>query len=151
VLSKTNSVRAPSRRDVAHAARRPPRHPRSRLRRSRQPAVPGRAPSPCTMLRGLGILPAARMPWTVPYRPVHAADHRSVGSTPPYVRRSRWPCNSGIFVVTVASPEASPVKPECCSPLLPPPLPRCRAIHAAAIELRPSLLPTVKQVRTSLP
>jgi hypothetical protein len=108
-LSKTFSVRAPSRRDVAHTAcarpaRRPPRRPHSRPRRPRQPVVPGRAPSPGAAPRGLGILPAVRTPWTVPYRPVRAADRRSVGSTPPYARRSRWPCYGSICGITVTSP-----------------------------------------------
>jgi hypothetical protein len=163
MLSKTKSARAPSRHDVAHASGRPPWRPRPRPCRPRQPAVPGRAPSPCAAPRGLGILPAARTPWTAPYRPmrmpwtasyqpvrtpwtapyrsVRTADRRSVGSTPLYAHRSRWPCYGGIFVVTAASPGALPIKPERCSPLLPPPLPRRCAIRAAVVELCPPCFP----------
>jgi hypothetical protein len=72
---------------------------------------------------------------------VRVADRRSVGSMPPYARGSRWSCYGGIFVITAASPGASPIKPERCSPLLPPPLPRRRAIRAAAVELRPPCFP----------
>jgi hypothetical protein len=93
---------APRRR--AHHTRRPPQRPRPRPRCSRQPTVPGRAPSPGATPRGLGILPTARMPWTAPYRPVRAADHRSIGSTPPYARRSRWPCYGSISSITTTSP-----------------------------------------------
>jgi hypothetical protein len=107
-ISKTFSVRAPSRRDVANTARatparRPPWLPRPRLRRPRQLAVPGHAPSPGATPRGLGILPAARTPWTTPYWPVRAADCRSVGSTPPYARQSRWPCYGSISGITATS------------------------------------------------
>jgi hypothetical protein len=37
------------------------------------------------------------------YRPVRAADRRSIGSTPSYARRSRWPCYGSISGITATS------------------------------------------------
>jgi hypothetical protein len=142
-------ARTPPRCDVAraHAPRtgrpRRPRHPPPKATRR-----PRCAPSPCATPRGLGVLPATRTPWTAPYRPVHAADRRSVGSTPPYVRRSRWSCYDSISGVTATSPgglhykNPSAVCPPRATPTrrLPSPPPPCA--HASASSHRRPTFPT---------
>jgi hypothetical protein len=102
-----------------------------------RPRLSPRAHAP----RLLGVLPAARMPWTALYQPVRAADRRSVSGTLPYARRSRWPCYSGIFVVRCRHPVSSRPINAPRSSLLPPPLPRRRTIRVTAVELHPSLFP----------
>jgi hypothetical protein len=60
---------------------------------------------------------------------VRAADHRSVGGTPPYARWSRWSCYDGISVVTATSPgrlaykNRAPSRPPRATPSHRPPLP----------------------------
>jgi hypothetical protein len=130
---------ATSRALTRHAPRprvgrpRPPRHPPPKATH-----WPRRAPSPCAAPRGLGVLPAARTPWTAPYRPVCAADRRSVGSTPPYASRSRWSCYGSISGVTATSPgglnykNPSAVRPLRATPTRRPPLPPPPCAHASA-------------------
>jgi hypothetical protein len=153
VLSKLISARAPSRRDVAHAARAaparcPPWRSRPRPRRPRQPAVPGPCSFPMRHAPSLGIFPAVRTPWTAPYRPVHAADRRSVGTTPPYAHRSRWPCYGSISGITATSPgglshkNLSVVRSPRTTPTRRPPLPPPPCAHASTSSHRRLTFPT---------
>jgi hypothetical protein len=109
-----------------------PRHPPPKATRRLRPAT-----SPCVAPRGLGVLPTARTPWTASYRPVRAADRRFVGSTPPYARRSRWPCYRSIFGVTATSPgglnnkNPSDVRPPRATLTRRPPLPPPPCAHAS--------------------
>jgi hypothetical protein len=63
---------------------------------------------------------------------VHAVDRRSVGGTPLYARRPRWPCYDSISVVTTASPgrfaykNQAPSRPPRATPSRRPPLPPSR-------------------------
>jgi hypothetical protein len=63
---------------------------------------------------------------------VHAADRRSVGGTPQYAHRPRWPCYDSISVVTTASPgrfaykNQAPSRPPRATPSRRLPLPPSR-------------------------
>jgi hypothetical protein len=143
-VSNTFEAAMPQRRDVACAGRpRRPRHPPPKTTRR-----PRRATSPCAAPWVLGVLPAAGMRWTAPYWPVRAADRRSIGSTLPYARRSRWLCYGSISSVTATSPgglnykNPSAVRPPHATPtrqrpLLPPP-----CDHTSASSHRRPTFPT---------
>jgi hypothetical protein len=109
---------------------------------------PRRASSPCAVPRGLGVLPAARTPWTTQYRPVHAADRRFVGSTSSYACRSRWPCYGSISSVTATSPRGlnyknpSVIRPPRTTPTRRPPFPPPPCAHASASSHRRPTFPT---------
>jgi hypothetical protein len=109
---------------------------------------PRRASSPCAVPRGLGVLPAARTPWTTQYRPVHAADRRFVGSTSSYACRSRWPCYGSISSVTATSPRGlnyknpSVIRPPRTTPTRRPPLPPPPCAHTSASSHRRPTFPT---------
>jgi hypothetical protein len=147
-IRTTNSCRPTPR---AHAPA-PSRRPLPRPRRPRQPAVPGRA---------FPTHPCLEAPWSPPgpctavcpcrTSRARATDRRSVGGAPPYKHRSR-PGTTAASPVALPSPRsrAAPINTPH-SPLLRPALPRHRAICAAAVELRPSLLPTVEQPPMPLP
>jgi hypothetical protein len=95
-----------------------------------------------------GILLATRTPWTAPYRPVRAADHRSVGSTPPYARRSRWPCYGSISGITAMSlgglnyKNPSAVRSPRATPTCRPPLPQPPCAHGSTSSHRRLTFPT---------
>jgi hypothetical protein len=147
------SVVASRRRARREHRARPP--PSSASAPEAAPPEAARRPRPCLSPhahapRLIEVLSAAHTPWTAPYQPVRAADRWSVSGMPPYAHRSRWLCYGDIFVVHCRHPVSSRPINAPRSSLLPPPLPRRHAICTAAVELRPSLLPTVTQAHTFL-
>jgi hypothetical protein len=80
-----------------------------------------------------------------------ATDRRSDGSAPPYAHRSRPGTTTVSLTSAAVTPEPSRTYKYPAFPPLPPALSHRRAIHAAAVEMRPSLPSTVEQPPKLLP